>query len=328
MRLFFADAFMSSMNKRLIMLVGFIFAQVAASGQIFITSESDGTIAEYNLSGALINSDLVSGLGAAKDVATDGNGNLYVCSGGNNVVGEYTIGGATVNSTLFQTVSSGFYSMNGIALDGSGNIFVSQSQGDANVAEYTVGGQKVNDPLIALTSQSPRGLASDGMGNLFVALNTGGGVSEFTTSGQLVQANLIFFQNASSVALDGDGHIFVGGFGGTVGEYNLNGTPVNASLITGLGAISDIAVEGNRLFVVDETQSTIGEYTTSGQAVNASLITGVSDPWGIVVIPEPSPMALFGMSVAIFGLRYWLKRRGVLVFFARLIQRTKSRILH
>jgi hypothetical protein len=74
------------------------------------------------------------------------------------------------------------------------------------------------------------------------------------------------------------GQIFVSvnnGFNGlsAVGEYNLNGTPVNTSLITGLNVPSGIVVSGGNLFVANAGSGTIGEYTTSGATVNASLLT-------------------------------------------------------
>ena len=77
------------------------------------------------------------------------------------------------------------------------------------------------------------------------------------------------------------GQIFVvteNGFAGDgqLGEYNLDGTPVNASLIPygGLWLPNQIAVSGSDLFISDNNHNTIGKYTTSGATVNASLITG------------------------------------------------------
>ena len=78
------------------------------------------------------------------------------------------------------------------------------------------------------------------------------------------------------------GQIFVvteNGFAGDgqLGEYNLDGTPVNASLIPygGLWLPNQIAVSGSDLFISDNNHNTIGKYTTSGATVNASLITGL-----------------------------------------------------
>jgi hypothetical protein len=62
---------------------------------------------------------------------------------------------------------------------------------------------------------------------------------------------------------------------GTIGEYNLDGTTINASQVSGLNAPYGIAVSGGDIFVASSPTGTIGEYTTSGVTVNASLVSGL-----------------------------------------------------
>lgn len=279
----------------------------AVEGQIFVTSFLDDTVAEYSLSGQVINSSFISGLNQPEYLALDTAGNFYVSNWGDNSVGKYSSTGAALNAPLFQTVSSGFQGLSGIAVDGSGNIFVSQMNGFANIAQYTTSGVKVHDPLFYLNG-GPRGPALDGLGNMYVPLQDAGAVGKYTISGSIINASLI--QNLidpSSVVLDGNGHLFVASFAGTIGEYNLDGTPVNSSLITGLSGPSSLALDGNgHLFIVEEYIGRIGEYTTSGATVNASLITGINDPWGILVrVPEPPIVAI--LSVGAVG--FWARSR-------------------
>ena len=78
--------------------------------------------------------------------------------------------------------------------------------------------------------------------------------------------------------------IFVTNFtAGTIGEYDVSGATINASLITGLDGPEDVAVSGSDLFVTNKLNGTIGEYTTSGAVVNASLISGLVNPDAIAV---------------------------------------------
>src|SRR5437870_11200529 len=82
------------------------------------------------------------------------------------------------------------------------------------------------------------------------------------------------------------GQIFVSSpSNGTVGEYNLDGTTVNASLITGLTGPAGLALSGNKLYAVTDVGSgTVGEYdATSGAAINATLVTGLSSPQALVL---------------------------------------------
>ena len=75
-------------------------------------------------------------------------------------------------------------------------------------------------------------------------------------------------------------HLYVANHGnGTVGEYNLDGSVVNASLISGLTQPSDLSVANGDLYVSSlgsGNQGKVGEYDAStGAAINASLVTGL-----------------------------------------------------
>jgi hypothetical protein len=96
----------------------------------------------------------------------------------------------------------------------------------------------------------------------------------------------IFWGNPKTVC----GQIYVTSVHGTVGEYNLDGTTVNSSLITGLSNPEGIAAYGGHLFVANTANAdwagTIGEYNLDGTVVNASLVTGLRGPIGIAVTDE------------------------------------------
>jgi hypothetical protein len=67
----------------------------------------------------------------------------------------------------------------------------------------------------------------------------------------------------------------------SVGEYNLDGSLVNPSLISGLLNPSGVAVSGSNVFVTYD--NSVAEFTTSGVLVNPSLISGLDTPLGIAV---------------------------------------------
>jgi hypothetical protein len=63
---------------------------------------------------------------------------------------------------------------------------------------------------------------------------------------------------------------------GEVGVYSLSGTPINASLITGLNEPTSLLVSGNNLYVTNFGNGTVGEYNaTTGAPINATLISGL-----------------------------------------------------
>lgn len=71
----------------------------------------------------------------------------------------------------------------------------------------------------------------------------------------------------------------------SLGEYNLNGSAINASLIPsgGLYLPASMAINGSDIYINNGgANNTVGEYTTSGGTVNSTLISGLNGLGGIV----------------------------------------------
>ncbi len=118
---------------------------------------------------------------------------------------------------------------------------------------------------------------------------------------------------------------------GSIGEYNLDGSVVNAALISGMDDPIDLAILGNNLFVLDHANKSIGEYdATSGATINSHLVTGLSDPFGIAVVPEPSSLILCILTTLLFPTCSKRLRQGIgsvsppLVVSSRWFNDTKS----
>lgn len=132
-------------------------------------------------------------------LATDGQF-LYVAEFAPQAgVGIYTTTGALVNNPAI----SGDYA-GGVALDGKGNLYVSWV---SSVGKYTTTGAWVNPSLIPSGYNSVNGIALDGEGHLFWADNSGGAggnvISEYSTSGQLINASFISgLDNPSAIAIE------------------------------------------------------------------------------------------------------------------------------
>jgi hypothetical protein len=105
--------------------------------------------------------------------------------------------------------------------------------------------------------------------------NTNQGVEEFDlNTGALINSQ--FASDIDAVDLISSGSSFyVANFYGTVGEYSVDGSSSNSSLITGVTNPVGLALSGNDLYVADQDDGIIGEYNaTTGQAINSRLITG------------------------------------------------------
>ena len=111
--------------------------------------------------------------------------------------------------------------------------------------------------------------------DIFVSIGGSSTVSEYTTSGALVNPSVISGIR-NGMVVSGSDLFVVNSNNGTIGEYNATtGAVVNASLISDPNEPYRIAASGSYLFVTNQGNSTIGEYTTSGATVNASLISGL-----------------------------------------------------
>jgi hypothetical protein len=103
-------------------------------------------------------------------------------------------------------------------------------------------------------------------------------------SGVAVVAPVVIVLLATIAVAPAHGQIYVtNGDTGTVGAYNLDGTPITTALITGLEHPQGIAVSGGYIYVatsdpLSDLGGTIGKYTTSGATVNAALLTGLPSP--------------------------------------------------
>ena len=71
------------------------------------------------------------------------------------------------------------------------------------------------------------------------------------------------------------GQIYVtNAFANTIGKYDLDGSVVSDSLVTGLSFPFDIAVFSDNIYVANLDTGVVGKYTTDGATVDTSLLTG------------------------------------------------------
>lgn len=202
---------------------------------------------------------------------------LFVATGNNTVTG-YSLSGGAAPRTPFTTTTIPV----ALAYDGHGTLFVASDNGipynQGTIGSYGAFSATGNPSLITgLNLIFP--MALDNNGHLFIGSDGNNNVVEYSTSGMLLNANLISLASAPrSLAVDNNGHIYVGINGG-IRLYSTSGQLLNPSLISGLLNPYSIALDGaGNLYVADAESGVVGKYTTSGQTINANLITGLSAP--------------------------------------------------
>lgn len=172
---------------------------VDGSGTVYVSDTSNACIRKITpggvvstLAGAANQPGCVDAVGSAARfdcphaIAVDGLGNLYVADSLNNLIRKITPAGAvsTVAGTTYRGdndgVGASFFDPTGLALDGSGNLYVADPLNETirtitpQGIVSTLAGQARNPgnadgPAATATFFHPSGVAVDGAGNVYVA---------------------------------------------------------------------------------------------------------------------------------------------------------------
>jgi kumamolisin len=222
---------------------------ITLAGNVVITSTPAVLVAEApmtvsTLAGSTGVTGLQNGTGTGAEfyypsgISLDSSGNLYIADFSNNQIRKVTPGGVvstpygSVSGASGNTNSSGnnarFNTPNGVATDGSGNIFVADSGNNlirkittaGVVSSYGTGGQ----------FNVPEGVAVDSSGNVYVADTDNDTIRKITTSGAVStiggQKGIAGYADGASaqslftlpsgVAVDRSSNVYVADFGNSV----------------------------------------------------------------------------------------------------------------
>ena len=186
------------------------------------------------------------------------------------------------------TLGFGFGIANGVAVDGSGNVFVADP-GNNSVKEILAAGGYTTVNTLGSGFSYPEGVAVDGSGNVFVADNGNGAVKEIPpgcTASSCVKTLGSGFAAPESVALDGNGNVFVADPGNNsvkeilaVGGY----TTVN-TLGSGFSYPGHVAVDGSgNVFATETGNNAVKELLAAGGYTTVNTLGSFSEPTGVAV---------------------------------------------
>ncbi len=173
----------------------------------------------------------------------------------------------------------------GVAVDGSGNVFVADT-GNSAVKEILAAGGYTTVNTIGSGFFYPYGVAVDRSGNVFVADTFHNAVKEILAAGNYATVSTLGsgFSSPVSVAVDGSGNVFVADLSNdavkeilAVGDYTTVKT-----LGSGFDGPEGVAVDGSGNVFVADTLA-VKEILAAGDYATVKTLGNFSAPFGVAV---------------------------------------------
>jgi sugar lactone lactonase YvrE len=297
---------------------------VDADGNVYVADSNNSTIRKITSAGVVTtlagspgSPGSADGTGSAArfkqpyGVTVDANGNVYVADTGNDTIRKITSGGevTTLAGLAGSTASANgagsvarFYGPYGVAVDGSGNLYVADTT-NCTIRKIT------NDGVVSTLAGSalqpgsadgsgntarfrlPKDVAVDGSGNVYVSDTFNGTIRKITSAGVVTTlagvpessgnvdgaGNVARFYRPEGIAVDGNGNVYVA----DVENYSIRkitGAGVVSTLTSGYygtvdGPVSSaefetpegLAIDGSgNLYVAESHSDTIRKITSAG----------------------------------------------------------------
>ncbi|MDB6174663.1 MAG: repeat containing protein [Chthoniobacteraceae bacterium] len=304
-------------------------------GNVFVADSRNHIIRKITSSGVVTtfagtagSTGITDGTGSSarfngpNSLAVDQNGNLYVSDTNNHTIRKITSG--RVVSTLAGSVyisgnsdgigtAAQFYLPMGVAVDGNGNVYVSDF-GNYAIRRITSAGVvttlagmdhqfgSIDGPGSSAQFKGPSGIAVDGAGNVYVAdlfsqtirrISTGGVVTTLAGKADAIgkvdatgsQARFTF---PSGLAVDGSGNVYVSDSGNsTIRKITSAGVVTTVAGSPGISGYADgssaqfygpqgVAVDGNGTLIVADTDNHVIRRITSDGVVTTLAGNAVS----------------------------------------------------
>lgn len=246
---------------------------VAGGGYIYVANNGNNTVGKYDSAGQVVDASFITGLNGPTNLLFAGDA-LYVMNQGNAKIGTYSVTtGSAVNPSFVTLTNSTPVAM---AISGTSLFVLAQSTGghlNNFVVKYSSSDGSFIGDIIPTLNANAWGLAASGT-SLYVSyyLGNGGYISQYTTAGTMVSEKLIDNLDAPrNLAISGSSLYVYVVASHVIGEYDLSGSAINASLVTGLSGTAD----------------------------------------NFTVVPVPEPASTITLSLGAAGLLFLARRQGL-----------------
>jgi hypothetical protein len=302
-------------NQTCTVQVDFTPKRVGTRYGAVVLSDANGVVGTAYLQGTGIGSQTTFQPSVQSTVAnfTQGiswTGAIAVDAGGSLYIADYNRWGGGLAKLYKETFSGGSYTQSvvptstmnspyGVAVDGAGNIYVTDT-GNWRVLKETLSTSGYTESTVASFAQTggaaPIGVAVDGSGNVYISLGAEAGIvykETLTPSGYTQSTVVSGLPSDTGIAVDGSGNVYVAV--NLVGGWIAKATPVAGGYsqstipVTGAGVPFAVATDGNGdLYIALIGNNDLGHVfkeTATAQGYTQSTIStsGLNQPGGIAV---------------------------------------------
>ena len=172
----------------------------------------------------------------------------------------------------------------GVAVDGSGNVFFVEP--DANAVKEWIAATQTVSTLVSSGLDQPDGVAVDGSGNVYIADSGNNAIKEWNAATQTVSTLVASgLSNPTGVAVDGLGNVYIADTGdNAIGEWNAATQTVSSLVPPGLSSPTGVAVDAaGNVYIADSGNNAIKEWNAATQTVSTLVSAGVNGPLGVAV---------------------------------------------
>ena len=243
-------------------------------GNVYYAENYSGNIKKYSTDGQL--TTFISGLTSPSGITFDSAYNMYVTNG--SVVSKYSYTGTLINLNY---VTNGGSTVP--ICDSSDNLYIT-NYGNNTVTKTSI----VSNSTLITGLSSPQYTCVDSTGAVYTTNATAGTVTKYGPIGSVFTSSGM--NGAEQIGFDNNGYAYVSNYGGTISQYNSSGALLNANFITGgSSSIGMVLDNQNNIYLVNRpTGSTgyIAKYAITNGSLsssNTSFITSLSGPQALVI---------------------------------------------
>jgi sugar lactone lactonase YvrE len=262
---------------------------VDSAGNVYIADNGHSAIKKWTATNNTVSTltSLPLPSQSAWDVGVDGAGHVYFGLDHYGTVHQWTPGTSNLISIMDQPPASAL----GLAVDGAGNVYV--TDGQSSIREWKAADGSITSVGTGLTN--PWGIAVDGPGNVYFTDTANSTIEKWTvasnTLSTLVSSGL---NNPRGLALDQAGNVYIAGYSDqAVKQWSVALGSLKTLVSSGLLFPSGVAVDGaGNVYIADSGHGAIKELPhafvdATAKTESAAAGTDVLSP----VVPVTANMA-------------------------------------